>query len=169
VDARIVEIVDNRQLELEASLNAADSLQVKVGQTAELTLDESTRVMSAKVIRINPSASVSSRAVMIYLALAPNANLRHGLFAQGSLNVGALTTLALPLSAVRTDKPQPYVQLVSQDQVQHANVTLGVRGKLSNLAVVAVSGVPEGSVVIDGAVGSLRVGTLVKTNEQGPQ
>jgi RND family efflux transporter MFP subunit len=169
VDARIVEIVDNRQLELEASLNAADSLQVKVGQSAQLTLDDAARVIQAKVVRINPSASAGSRAVLIYLALQPDANLRHGLFAQGSLNVGALTTLALPLSAVRTDKPQPYVQLVSQNRVQHANVALGARGKLADLAMVAVTGVAEGSVVIDGAVGSLRVGTLVKTNAQGPQ
>ncbi|MDP2441970.1 efflux RND transporter periplasmic adaptor subunit [Rhodoferax sp.] len=168
VDARIVEIVDNRQLELEASLNAADSLQVKVGQSAQLTLDGTHQVIQAKVVRINPSASVGSRTVLMYLALAQDANLRHGLFAQGSLNVGAVTTLVLPLSAVRTDKPQAYVQLVNQNQVQHANVTLGVRGNLADLTMVAVSGVAEGSVVIDGAVGSLRVGTLV-TSTQGPQ
>ena len=169
VDARIVEIVDNRQLELEANLNAADSLLVKMGQSALLTLDGADRVIHAKVVRINPSASVGSRAVLVYLALKPDANLRHGLFAQGSLNVGTLTTLALPLSAVRTDKPQPYVQLVSQNQVQHANVTLGVRGKLADLPMVAVTGVPEGSMVIDGSVGSLRVGTLVTTTAQGPR
>ncbi|MDO9145305.1 efflux RND transporter periplasmic adaptor subunit [Rhodoferax sp.] len=168
VDARIVEIVDNRQLELEASLNAADSLQVKVGQSAQLTLDGTHQVIQAKVVCINPSASVGSRTVLVYLALAQDANLRHGLFAQGSLNVGAVTTLALPLSAVRTDKPQAYVQLVNQNQVQHANVTLGVRGNLADLTMVAVTGVAEGSVVIDGAVGSLRVGTLV-TSTQGPQ
>ena len=168
VDARIVEIIDNRQLELEASLNAADSLQVKVGQSAQLTLDGTQQVIQAKVVRINPSAATGSRAVLVYLALATNASLRHGLFVQGHLNVGAVTTLALPLSAVRTDKPQPYVQVVSQNQVQHANVTLGLRGNLADQTMVAVSSVPEGSVVIDGAVGSLRVGTLVKTDEQGP-
>ncbi|MDP2679931.1 MAG: efflux RND transporter periplasmic adaptor subunit [Rhodoferax sp.] len=169
VDARIVEIVDNRQLELEASLNAADSLQVKVGQSAQLTLDGTHQVIHAKVARINPSASVGSRAVLVYLTLEPDAKVRHGLFAQGSLNVGALTTLALPLSAVRTDKPQPYVQLVNQSQVQYANVTLGVRGNLADLPMVAVTGVPEGSMVIDSSVGSLRVGTLVTTNAQGPK
>jgi len=167
VDARIVEIVDNRQLELEASLNAADSLQVKVGQSAQLTLDGTKQVVQAKVVRINPSASVGSRTVLVYLALAVDAKLRHGLFAQGHLNVGTVTTLALPLSAVRTDKPQPYVQVVKQNQVQHANVTLGPRGNLADLAMVAVTGVAEGSVVIDGAVGSLRVGTLV-TSTPGP-
>ena len=74
-----------------------------------------------------------------------------------------------PWSPVRPDKPQPYVQLVSQNQVQHANVTLGVRGKLADLPMVAVTGVPEGSMVIDGSVGSLRVGTLVTTTAQGPR
>jgi RND family efflux transporter MFP subunit len=163
VDTRILEIVDNQQLELEASLNAADSLNVKVGQSAQLTLDGSTRVIQAKVVRINPSASVGSRAVLVYLALAPEANLRHGLFAQGSLTVGVTKTLALPLSAVRTDKPQPYVQMIKENQVLHVNVTPGLRGDLAGATMVAVTGLPEGSVVIDGSVGSLRAGTLVKT------
>jgi len=169
VEARVLEIIDNRQLELEASLNAADALQVKVGQSARLTLDGTAQSVLAKVVRINPSASAGSRAVLIYLAIAPDTSLRHGLFVQGKLNVGVVQALALPLSAVRTDKPQPYVQLVSQNQVQHANVTLGARGTLDNEAMVAVTGVALGSMVIDGAVGSLRVGTLVTTTAQGPQ
>ncbi|MDD2882049.1 MAG: efflux RND transporter periplasmic adaptor subunit [Rhodoferax sp.] len=168
VEARVVEIVDNRQLELEASLNAADSLQVKVGQSAQLQLDGTAQALQAKVVRINPSAVVGSRAVLVYLALAPSTNLRHGLFAQGELNIGNVKALALPLSAVRTDKPQPYVQLISQKQVQHVNVTLGARGELAGVAMVAVTGVPEGSVVIDGAVGSLRAGTLVTTAAPAP-
>ena len=168
VEARIVEIVDNRQLELEASLNAADSLQVKVGQSANLQLDGAAQTLSAKVVRINPSAMAGSRAVLIYLALSPSTNLRHGLFAQGTLNVGTVNALALPLSAVRTDMPQPYVQLVNNNQVQHVNVTLGARGELAGVAMVAVTGIPEGSVVIDGTVGSLRAGTLVTTAAPTP-
>lgn len=169
VDTRILEIVDNQQLELEASLNAADSLNVKVGQSAELTLAGSDRVLRAKVVRINPSASAGSRAVLIYLALAPDASLRHGLFAQGNLNVGLIKALALPLSAVRTDKPQPYVQVVDKSVVRHVNVIPGARGDLAGVTQVAVTGLAEGTVVIDSSVGSLRDGTLVKTTAQGPQ
>jgi len=162
VDTRIVEIVDNRQLELEASLSAADSLLVKLGQSARLALDGSHQTIDAKVVRINPSAAAGSRAVLVYLAISPQANLRHGLFAQGQLNVGRVQALALPLSSLRTDKPQPYVQLVSQNQVQHVNMTLGERGEADGITLVAVSGLPEGATVIDGSVGSLRAGTLVK-------
>jgi multidrug efflux pump subunit AcrA (membrane-fusion protein) len=119
--------------------------------------------VAAKLVRINPSATPGSRTVRIYLALAPNSQLRHGLFAQGKLNLGAITTLALPLSAVRTDKPQPYVQVLSKGQVLHVSVTVGQRGTLQNQAMVAVTGLPEGSTVIDGSVGAVRAGTLVKS------
>jgi RND family efflux transporter MFP subunit len=163
VDARIVEIVDNSQLELEVSLNAADAMQVKVGQSAELQLDGLNQPVAAKLVRINPSAAPGSRTVRIYLALAPNSQLRHGLFAQGNLKLGVITTLALPLSAVRTDKPQPYVQVLSKGQVLHVSVTVGQRGTLQNQAMVAVTGLPEGSTVIDGSVGAMRAGTLVKS------
>ncbi|HSN79220.1 MAG TPA: efflux RND transporter periplasmic adaptor subunit [Rhodoferax sp.] len=168
IDTRIVEIVDNGQLELEASLNAAESLQVQVGQSAQLTLDGAGQAISAKVARINPSASPGSRAVVAYLAVAPAPGLRHGLFAQGGLKVGEVKTLSLPLSAVRTDKPQPYVQLINQNQVQHVNVVLGARGEAADVAMVAVTGVPEGALVIDGTVGSLRAGTLVTMAAPAP-
>ena len=125
--------------------------------------DGGQQVINARVARINPSAAAGSRAVLVYLAIDPQASLRHGLFAQGHLTVGRVKTLALPLSAVRTDKPQPYVQLVSQNQVQHVNVGLGERGEADGITMVALTGLPEGGVVIDGTVGSLRAGTLVNT------
>jgi RND family efflux transporter MFP subunit len=162
VEARVVEIVDNHQLELQASLNAADALLIKLGQTALVTLEGTSRTLAAKVTRINPAATAGNRAVLAYLSLAPSSFLRHGLFTQGALQVGSLTTAALPLSAVRTDQPQPYVQWVSNGQVQHANVSLGVRGESDGVTLVAISGLPEGSVVIDGSVGRLRAGTPVK-------
>jgi RND family efflux transporter MFP subunit len=163
VDARIVEIVDNRQLELEISVNAADAMQVKVGQLANLQLDGLSQPVTAKLVRINPSATAGSRAVRIYLSLTPDSQLRHGLFAQGDLNLGSLTTLALPLSAVRTDKPQPYVQLLTQNQVQHLSVVTSQRGTLNGQPMVAVTGLPEGSTVIAGGVGAMRAGTSVKS------
>jgi RND family efflux transporter MFP subunit len=162
VDARIVEIVDLRQLELEASLSAADSLQVRVGQNANLSLEGSANTIPAKVVRINPSATAGSRAVLVYLSVGMNPALRQGLFAQGTLKTGSARTLALPLSAVRTDKPEPYVQWVRDNQIQHQTVALGVRGESQGQAWVAVEGIPEGATALSGTVGIVRAGTLVK-------
>lgn len=162
VDARIVEIVDVGRLELEASLNAADSVQVRTGQTATLTVEGASQPVAARVVRINPNAVAGSRAVLVYLALEGSAGLRQGLFAQGSLQTGVSRTLAVPLSTVRTDKPEPYVQLLGKGQVQHQNVTPGVRGDLNGQTLIAVSGLTEGTSVLVGSVGKLRTGTPVK-------
>ena len=162
IDARVVEIVDLSSMEMQAELSTADALQVKVGQKAQLHIEGLAQPLSASVARINPSASVGSRAVLVYLALTPGSNLRNGLFAEGLLATGTLDTLAVPLSAVRTDKPKPYVQVVAGDHVQHLEVNLGPRSEVNDQTMVSIGGVPEGTTVISGTVGILREGTLVK-------
>jgi RND family efflux transporter MFP subunit len=162
LDARVIEIVDLGRLELEATLSAADSVDVRVGQEATLQVEGTTRPLAAKVVRINPSAQAGSRSVLAYLAVADTAGLRQGLFAQGALATGRTTAVAVPLDAVRTDKPAPYVQVVEGDRVAHRPVAPGVRGEAAKESWVAVSGVPQGTTVLRGHVGSLREGTLVK-------
>lgn len=163
VDARIVEIVDVSRLELEASLSATDSLRVQVGQTAQVSVEGSTTTIAAKVIRVNPSAVAGSRAVLAYLALEPHSALRQGLFAQGQLQTGSTRALVLPLSAVRTDKPQTYVQTVQAGVVQHQRVDIVTRGESEGQSFAAIEGVPEGTQVLSSSLGLVRAGTAVKT------
>lgn len=169
VDARIVEIVDLSRMEIEAALSAADSVGVRVGQQALLQVEGHAQPVPARVARINPSTQAGSRSVLVYLQLKPAPGLRQGLFVQGSLGTEKLKTLALPLQAVRTDKPQPYVQVVDGQQVRHVSVTLGARGQAAGQDMVAVSGLPEGSLVLAGAVGPLREGTTVRTTPAAPR
>jgi hypothetical protein len=103
-----------------------------------------------------------SRAVLAYLTVQPNAGLRQGLFAQGTLATGTLSMPAVPLSAVRTDKPLPYVQMIQDGKVVHQTVELGARGERAGQTLVGVKGVSDNALLISGTVGSLRAGTLVK-------
>ncbi len=167
VDARVVEIVDLSQLELEASLSAAESMQVKVGQTAQISIEGAATPVVARVVRANPSAVAGTRAVLVYLAIAPTTGLRQGLFGQGLLATGTQSALALPLSAVRTDKPLPYVQVVADGKVSHQTVQMGQRGELGQEAMVAVSGVSEGARVLVGEIGPVMAGTAVTGSGSG--
>lgn len=167
IDTKVLEIVDLSRLELEASLSAADALAVRPGQTATLQIEGTTQTVNATVARINPSAQAGSRSVLVYLTIAntaANSGLRQGLFAQGTLGTAHAALLAVPVNAVRTDKPAPYVQVVENNQITHKPVELGVRGKdkAGGEALVAVLGLAENAVVLRGAVGSLREGTAVK-------
>jgi RND family efflux transporter MFP subunit len=162
IDAKVVEIVDLSRLELEASVSATDSLSVKVGQPALLTVEGAATPLKANVVRINPSANSASRAVVVYFSVASDQALRQGLFARGVLATGARKAMALPVDCVRTDKPLPYVQVLRDGQVLHQTVTVGTRGTSGNETMVEVSGVAEGAQVLRGAAGALRAGTLVK-------
>ena len=163
IDARVLEVVDLNRLEVEASLAAADSIGVQVGQAVRLNVEGSNRSLTGKVARINPSAVAGSRSVLAYLSLDTTEGLRQGLFAQGSIAVGVSRALAVPVSTIRTDKPLPYVQWVQDNKVAHQTVTLGERGEADGVPMVAVTGLAEGSQVLSGAVGALRAGTAIKT------
>ncbi len=162
IDAKVIEIVDLGRLELEATLSAADSLDVRVGQPALLQVEGSARPVAARVARINPSAQTGSRTVLAYLSIENAAGLRQGLFAQGTIGTGQASTLAVPLASVRTDKPLPYVQVVEQNRIAHKSVQTGARGQADNEVMVAVQGLAPGALVLKGNVGPLREGTAVR-------
>jgi multidrug efflux system membrane fusion protein len=162
IDGRVLEVVDLNRLELEATLTATDSLAIKVGQSAKLQIEGANQAVSAKVVRINPSAQAGSRSVLAYLALENPAGLRQGLFAQGTLGTAVQSALTVPLSSVRTDKPAPYVQTVQNGRVVHQSVVLAARGDVAGEPMVAVSGIAENVVVLRGTLGALREGTAVK-------
>ena len=170
VDARVIEVVDLSRIEVEATMSAADSVAVRVGQRAALQIEGSgglapagaERGVGASVVRVNPSAQAGSRSVLVYLRLDRSEGFRQGLFAQGTLDVGRTEALALPLSAVRIDKPAPYVQMVIEGRIAHRQVKTGARGQVGGQTLVTVQGVDEGAVVVAGSVGPLREGTAVR-------
>jgi RND family efflux transporter MFP subunit len=170
IDTKIVEIVDLGKLELEATLSAGDSMDVRVGQSAQLQIEGSRQPVTAVVARINPSAQAGSRSVLAYLTIdnpgatgdTSAAPLRQGLFAQGTLGTARASLLSVPVSAVRTDKPAPYVQAVENGVVVHKPVELGARGAAGGDTVVAVKGLEDGALVVRGDIGALREGTKVR-------
>ena len=166
LDGRIVEVVNLSQLEIEAALPAADAGLVRLGMRAKMTIEGMEETVMAKVLRISPSAQAGSRSVLVYLGLAGEEGLRQGLFAEGTLGTRSTRALAVPLASVRTDKPQPYVQVVDGEQVKHITVQTGTRTEQTQnnltLTWVEVQGLTEGTQVLTGSAGAVREGTQVK-------
>jgi RND family efflux transporter MFP subunit len=163
VDTRLLEIVDLSTLELEAAIAPEDIVALTIGRTASLQVDGVSQPVSARVARINPSAQLGSRSVMVYLAVDPQPALRQGLFAKGKIATLAKTALAVPLSAVRTDQSLPYVLQVLDDKAQLRAVQLGQRGEVDGQPwVEIVSGLSVGAQVLAGTAGLVRDGTPVR-------
>ena len=166
MDMRLMDIVDLGSLELEATLSPADSVEVRIGQEAVLSLEGRAQTINAKVLRINPSVQANSRSVLVYLRLQSTTGLKQGMYAQGELQLSLSKTVAVPLSAVRTDKPQPYVQMLVNNKVAHQTVSLGERGRLATQnngeQWVAIRDLPPNSQVLPASVGALREGSPVR-------
>lgn len=168
VDAPIVEVVNLSALELEAQLPANDTAHVQVGQSAQLQLRGSSgqahQTLQAQVVRLNPSATTSNRAVPVYLRMNPTdqVTLRPGMYLEGFIETGKLQALAVPLTSVHTDQPLPYVQSVTGDVVQHSTVELGARSVGETPAWVIVNGLHKGQEILTGSVGRVPAGTKVE-------
>ena len=167
VDARILELIDTSAFELEAALSPADATAVQVGQTVSLRVEGQPQALAARVARISPSVQPGSRSVLVYLQVAPAPGLRQGLFAQGHIVVATAQGVAVPQSAVRNDKPQPYVQLVEQGKVVHRTVALSSSGLAGEPAepVWLLAELSEGAVVLRAQAGLIREGTEVRLPE----
>ena len=162
VDARVLEIIDTRTLEIEAALPPADALQLRVGQLAEWSVEGMRQPSKARVARISPALQAGSRSLLAYLALPAQDGLRQGLFVQGRIETGRLHAVAVPLSALRSDQPQPYLQLLQDGQVVHRKVEPGPQGQLGGETMVAIDGLPPGTRVLRASAGTLAAGTPAK-------
>ncbi|MFM7705607.1 MAG: efflux RND transporter periplasmic adaptor subunit [Rubrivivax sp.] len=153
VDARILEIVDLSRLELEAALAPQDVAALRVGRPARLEVEGLAEPVRAQVARINPSAQPGSRTVPVYLALQPHPALRQGLFATGRIEVERRRALAVPLSAVRTDRPRPYVLRLEGERVT-------VRTEIDGVAWAEVTeGLAAGDRLLAGSAGAVPEGS----------
>lgn len=180
VDARVLELVDLSSLEMEAAVPPAAAALLVVGQSAQLTVEGLPQAVQARVVRISPTAQANSRSILVYLKLQATLGLRHGLFAQGHVWLGERTAVALPMSSVRNDKPQTYVQMVqtADGGLSHiAHVPVKVLGQgvdkqeaghppPSGLTPYAITdSIADKSILLSGRAGFMQENTTVRLTQ----
>jgi membrane fusion protein (multidrug efflux system) len=162
VDTRVFDVVDLSAFEMEAAITPADAASVKVGQTAQLQVEGLPQPVDATVSRINPSVQAGSRSVLVYLRVPAADGMRQGLFAQGRIVTGAVKAMAVPVSAVRNDKPQPYVQVLRDGKIAHVTVDGGATGLQGTEPMREVKGLDAGTQVLSAQAGAIRDGTEIR-------
>jgi RND family efflux transporter MFP subunit len=163
VDARVLEIVDLSALELRATLPPQQVAAVRVGAPARVQVEGLPAPLAARVVRINPSAQASTRAVPVYLALAAEPGLRHGLFATGEIELGVEQALAVPETAVRRDAARPYVLRLEGDRAVRRSVELGPVGEVDGTPMRIIrAGLDAGDQILAASVGLVPDGARVR-------
>ncbi|MFN6359744.1 MAG: efflux RND transporter periplasmic adaptor subunit [Burkholderiales bacterium] len=166
-DNKVLSIVSTEKLEAELAVPAQDLVGIQIGQRLDLHVEGVNTAQAAKVLRINPATSGSSRNVMVYLQLeGPTSKLRIGAFVQGLLPLQSKgQVLAVPLNAVRDQGGRQAVWVVRQGKLEEQLVRTGIRddrAKAPNGAlgmVQILEGLNEGDAVIATALGTSSSGS----------
>jgi membrane fusion protein (multidrug efflux system) len=156
-------------LKLEVPVPEAFLSQVRIGQPITLTIDALPgQSFSGKVHVIDPVVDPVSRNVRVRARIAnPKGQLKPGMFARASADLGGKTSAILLPEQVIVPKPDgSYVFLAVDGKAELRKVTLGKRepGRVEVTSGVAVGD----TVVLDGQI-KLRPGIPVVTLEQAAQ
>lgn len=168
VDTRVLDVVDLSAFEMEAALSPADAARIAPGQHARLVVEGLAEPVAATVARINPSVQAGSRSVLVYLRLSAVPGMRQGLFARGEIVAGTVEAPVVPVSAIRNDRPEPYVQLLREGTVKHVTLVPAPSGSVDGVPHQAVPMLAEGDTVLAATAGAIRDGTRVEAAAAKP-
>lgn len=151
MDARLFEIVDLSEMELEVPVPAAEIASVKVGQHLVFTVTGfGERKFQGSVVRINPVADSGTRALSVYVRVPnPSGELKGGMYGRGEINSGAGgQALGLPLDALHETAGQgPWVLVLADGKLQKRPVEIAARDERRNQLFLK-GGVKEGDTVV---------------------
>lgn len=164
-DNRLLDVVDLRQMELEAAVPAADIMHVALGQEVQVKVEGMPQPLAGKVARINPATQAGSRSILTYIQIDnPQRALRVGMFAEAQLTLASKAdVLTVPQSAIRTDGDRAFVYAIENSKLVQKPVSLGISGHDGGSgAVEIVQGLDDGAQIVRANLGNLRPGTIVK-------
>jgi HlyD family secretion protein len=152
-------IVRDGMLELRAEVAEADLLRLAPEQTAEVRAVGLARPIAGRVRLVEPVIDAATRLGSARIWLESSAAVRTGLFAEAEILVAAREALALPLTAVTTDRDGAHVLRVTPEGVvERVAVTTGIR---DGGMIEIVSGLAERDLVVARAGAFVRPGDRI--------
>ncbi|WP_245549214.1 efflux RND transporter periplasmic adaptor subunit [Noviherbaspirillum massiliense] len=164
-DNRLLDIVDLRQMEMEAAVPAADIVNITIGQEVQVRVEGLSAPLTGTVVRINPSTQSGSRSILTYVQIAnPQGLLRAGMFGEAQLTIARKAgVLTVPQSAIQSDAGQTYVYAIENGKLLQKPVELGMRGDDGGgNAVEILKGLESGAQIVRNNLGTLRTGTPIR-------
>ena len=126
--AELFTVVDPSSMRLEASVPSESLSELRVGAPVEFQVRGYEQAFDGRLERIAPQTDAATRQLPIYVAI-PNTGGRlvGGLFAEGRVVTQSATGLVVPVNAVNTTGPTPWVLRVVDGRAERVDVTLGLR------------------------------------------
>lgn len=172
-DNRLLDIVDLREMELEAPVPAQDIAAVAVGQQVDVQVEGVPQALQGRIVRINPATEAGSRSIPVYVRIDnPNGLLRSGMFAEARLTVAHRDdVLVVPRTALRADdagqvpgqETSSFVYAVENGTITRRNVKTGLAGVAADGPSIEITeGLAAGVQVIRNNLGNFPEGAMVR-------
>lgn len=163
----IMTIADMSKMQIKVLVDESDIGRVQTGQEVSFTVDSyTTQTFTGKVTRISRSATTSSNVVYypVYVDVDATQSLLYPtMTARVTVKVReSKNTLVVPLSAVKEEKGQKYVQLMVNGTQQNTPVSIGLS---DDEKIEILSGLSEGDSII---LPASKARTTTTTQHQGP-
>ena len=145
----LFKLIRQNRLEWRAEVTSAELHRVKPGQPVELRTASGATVLG-KVRVIGPTSDPSTRNAIVYVDLAPAAQLGAGMFASGRIELGRASALTVPGSALLARDGDSYVFVLGRDgKVAQTKVSVGRR--LADRVEIVQGLAAQRQVVVQGA------------------
>ncbi len=163
-DMPVFTIVNLQQLTLEAQVPSAEIPRVKVGQDVQFRVEGYPgRSFTGKVARINPTAEMGSRSMLVYISVNNSDNaLSGGMFAKGEITTQKSAVMPIiPLAALRKEKDADVVYKIEGGKVVAQPVKLGLRNEDEGIVEVT-DGLASGASLLVGKLEGVKPGAKVR-------
>ncbi|WP_440408596.1 efflux RND transporter periplasmic adaptor subunit [Neorhizobium petrolearium] len=151
-------IIKDGAIELVADLSETDIQKIKVGQKAVVTIAGGTAKIEGKVRLVSPTVDSTTRLGSVHIVVDDESGARAGMYASADIIVTETSALALPLSAVTTDRNGSTARKVEDNVVKQVKIETGIQ---DGGFVEVVSGLQAGDMVVAKAGAFVRDGDKI--------
>lgn len=156
-------VIRDGQIELVADVPEVQILRLKPGQKAAITVAGSTEPLTGSVRLVSPIVDPVSRLGAVHIALDDDAAARAGMYGTAAIIVTEAAGIALPLSAITTEKGVTTVRKVSDGTVQMVEIKTGIQ---DGSFLQVTEGLDEGDKVVAKAGVFVRDGDRINPVEE---
>lgn len=151
-------IIRDGQIELVADVSETDILKMSVGQKAKVKVAGGAKTLDGSVRLISPVIDPQTRLGAVHIAIDDDQGARSGMYASAEIIVAQADGVALPLSAITTDKHGTTTRLVTDNVVKQVKISTGIQ---DGAFIEIKDGLKQGDVVVAKAGAFVRDGDRI--------
>lgn len=148
-------IIKDGAIELVADISESDIQKVKLGQKALVTVAGGQREIEGRVRLVSPTVDQTTRLGLVHIEIDPDSGARAGMYGRAAIIVDETEALALPLSAVTTDRQGSFARKVEDGIVKQVKIDIGFQ---DGGFIQVLNGLEAGDVVVAKAGAFVRDG-----------